>query len=277
MTPLRKSLRRFRRKSLRTAERLADRAVRAGWKNPPVLVWQMGKVGSNSIHKSLRAAGVPCIRLHRIVPESIRRHHEWRRPDEPLTRDEKMGLALAEQLKHGSAPIRIITMVREPVNRNVSAYFQNLDKFFVDGEFAKIETEKALETFLGNYAHGVPLQWFDREIRELTGVDVYAHPFDREKEYTVIREGRFSILVFRIEADDEVKAQALADFLGLDRLDMLSANVGSEKSYAELYRAFRQQVTLPADYVEEMLESKYARHFYTEAERDAVREQWLRQ
>jgi hypothetical protein len=78
----------------------------------------------------------------------------------------------------------------------------------------------------------------------------------------------------RIETDDAILEKAVRDFLDKPDFCLRAANVGTQKSYADTYRAFKQQVKLPDAYLDRMLTSRYARHFYTPAEREAVRRRW---
>jgi hypothetical protein len=55
---------------------------------------------------------------------------------------------------------------------------------------------------------------------------------------------------------------------------MVRANEGGGKNYATLYDDFRKRIRIPASYVDEMLDSRYARHFYSGAELSKVREAW---
>ena len=80
-------------------------------------------------------------------------------------------------------------------------------------------------------------------------------------------------LLIRLGDLDRVAADAMREFLGLEDFRLTLANVGAEKDYGEIYTTFKQS-PLPADYVEAMYATKYARPFYTDAERAACAARW---
>jgi len=50
----------------------------------------------------------------------------------------------------------------------------------------------------------------------------------------------------------------------------------AEKPYSEAYGEFLRRVVLNEDYVDRLLGSKYARHFYSPEELGRFRTKWLR-
>ncbi len=57
---------------------------------------------------------------------------------------------------------------------------------------------------------------------------------------------------------------------------LASANVGDAKEYGPGYAEFRSNARLPADFLDRKLSSRYALHFYSEAERADIRDRWSR-
>ena len=98
----------------------------------PVLIYQMGKVASSSIFHSLKTTtDFNAFHVHRLNPKHITRVREGhlQRGDSPPIEDEE-GLYLYENLiKPCRTPIKIISLVREPISRNISAFFQNLQSY----------------------------------------------------------------------------------------------------------------------------------------------------
>jgi hypothetical protein len=50
--------------------------------------------------------------------------------------------------------------------------------------------------------------------------------------------------------------------------------VGSNKKYRNAYQLFKKSLKLPVSYVEEMCESRYFNHFYTQDEIKQVKSNW---
>ncbi len=243
-----------------------------------VWVYQMGKVASSSVYRSLRQ--IPRLEVHhahRINPENIRRVQESHRRRGMAESDDRVGAELHRQLTSGKAgrDIRIITLIREPVGRNVSAFFQNLDVFEkTDAAHRKLKLPQLIADFIDQYDHDTPLDWFDREMKPVTGIDVFTHPFDRKQGWQEIHSGMFHLLILRHDLHDELKQERIAAFLGIPPFRLLRMNEGSGKAYSQAYRDFLDQVTLPEEYVEGMLESRYAQHFFSDEERRRLRARW---
>lgn len=76
----------------------------------PILIYQMGKVASRTIYKSLLyTPGMQVFHVHRIGKDV--------HPN------------LYERVARFGHPAKIITLVREPISRNISDFFQHLDQY----------------------------------------------------------------------------------------------------------------------------------------------------
>jgi len=80
------------------------------------------------------------------------------------------------------------------------------------------------------------------------------------------------VLVLRTEMDDARKSELVSDFLGLkEKLKMVRENVGDRSHYGDIYQLFRQQVTVPEEYLDTIIASRYAQHFFTQETLDAMK------
>lgn len=219
-------------------------------KAPPVFVYQMGKVASSSVHLSLKWS-YPGVVLH---SHNFRKNH----PRFKIR-------ALFDYCKAGGS-IRIITLIREPVSRNVSAYFENLERYVGTLSRDKIQAltnSELLEKFLGEFRHNVTLEWFDTHLKRDFGIDVYDYSFDHQKGYVKIQKGNLEILIMRHDLTDEAKEKLIMEVTGLKKFELQTFNVGDNKLYASLYKGFKK-VGIPDWYLKKMTDSKYCKHFYTQ-------------
>ena len=244
----------------------------------------MGKVGSSSVYEALKnlRLDVPVYHCHFLnyldeMEELIVRTRPS--PRESLEQVSK-ARALKQQLDAAPEGSRwhIISLVRLPVGRNVSAFFENLNEYFPDAEErfdrGELTLDEIVNTFLSQYDHDAPRHWFDSQLEPVFGIDVYAEPFPRERGYHVYEGGKARLLVIRMEDLERVGSRAVQEFLGIPMIHLESANQSEEKSYSEIYRVFLDTVELPASYYDEMHSLKYSRHFYTPVElndRDVLR------
>lgn len=251
----------------------------------PVIVYQMGKVGSSSVYEALVTAGLTTFQVHRMNPAHIRML-QGRSPAFRL-RHEAVGEALYSEWIQKLRPARFITLVRDPIARNISGFFHNYymrqlrprDALGMPGfqrDRGLFDPEALLRRFLDEYPHGTPLRWFDREVNDVLGIDVYRHRFDSSLGWLAIRHPKWPILILRSDMPDSEKCPVIADYLGLERFDMRTMNVGASRLYADAYNRFIDQIALPVPYVRRMLSSKYARHFFSDSERSRLTEKWTK-
>jgi hypothetical protein len=247
-----------------------DRAV-AG-RTTPVIIFQMGKVASSTIEATLQ----PLERLTVLRTHGLTRWKDVSTP--PAARRDLESWLILHKLIGANVRCKVVTVVREPIARNLSAYFQNLDPLLgMRGAHAQLPMSKLIEGFFARYNHQKPLTWFDVEFLPTLGIDVFQHPFDHERGFQRIQTEQFDVLILRADLPDAAKAQQLAELVGVRELAVVQKNVGEAKSYAAVYQQFLREIRLPESYVKEMLEHKFTRHFFTEAEIDKFRERWSRE
>jgi hypothetical protein len=249
-----------------------------GIKRDPVLVYQMGKVASSTIYYSLSDSNkYRTYHIHRLNPENIAktRQDHTAKGYKPLV--ENKGLQLYENIFEKRLPAFIISLVREPISRNISAYFQNLDHFQGrENAHENFLVDDMIDDFLSSYSHNVPLEWFDIEMKPVTGIDVFDYKFNCVDGYLEIKEEPYKLLVMRHDLDDSKKADVVKEFLGLDKFDLTMNNIGSTKVYSDVYKNFLSKIQLPAEYVDRMLDAKYTKHFYCADEIESIRTKWTK-
>jgi hypothetical protein len=248
----------------------------------PVLVYQMAKVGSSTITWALREIeGLHVFQFHLLHPDNLRRLRAGlRKRGRWLARLQSdmdvRGPVYYRGLIKPGLKAKVITLVREPVGRNCSFYFQNLDVLWqTEAAHERVEMSRLAGEFHHRFDHRGCLNWFDREFKPVLGVDVYAHPFPHDEGHMRIDAGRYDILVMRTDLEDASKKKCVEEFLGIEGLSLAPKNVGSHKPYSAAYRKFLDALELPESYVDEMLDSKYTRHFFAPQEIDALRAKWL--
>jgi hypothetical protein len=242
----------------------------------PVIVYQMGKVGSSSVMNSLHWCGVATVfHVHRLNPDNIERVRQEYLTHGLTAPDESLGERLYADIVKRQRRAKFITLVREPISRNISAFFENFKRFtgveYGDGDLG---VEELVSIFVEEYRHLVPLTWFDVEVKQTLGINVYEHPFPKDRGYLSIKKESFELLILKLEIADSIKEEVVAQFLDIDNFRLTRANVAQDKDYAQTYRDFLRAIRLPKSYVEIMCSAKYTRHFYSEAEIEAVRSEW---
>ena len=175
----------------------------------------------------------------------------------------------------------IISLVRDPIARNIATLFQVLSGFVPDWREryanGKLDVRELQEWLINtSIINDSPNQWFDMQIKQIPafGIDVYAEPFPKELGYKIYPGTSCArLLLIRMENLNECAERAMYEFLGLKNFTIHNTNIGEDKDYAALYRAFKQ-TPLPLEYVRKIYDTKFARHFYTELELEAFTKRW---
>lgn len=271
------------------------------FKKSPLLVYQMGKVGSSTIVTSLKAINLdrPIYHPHFLTKARIVKTEEDRKNFFLTKRHSYLQRPwlyefLLGQLNEGTMgrKWKVVTLTREPVVRNISAFFENLevkrldemDCYEISSHYYKISPtiirldnlEALNKLFFEKVNHNSPEEFFDREIKGLLGVDVYTRKFPRQKGYCIVEGDLADILLLRLEDLNKVATEAFMDFLAIKDFKLLKSNLGSEKNYAPLYKEFKQSVKFPKGYLNNIYGSRYMQHFYSVEEIEKFKQKWCK-
>ena len=91
-----------------------------------------------------------------------------------------------------------------------------------------------------------------------------------------MKTDNIEILVIRTEDINSKIKDAMREFMNLQEFNVMETNIGNKKSYAQKYKDFKASILLPQSYLEEMYNSKYTQHFYSEEEIENFKTKWLK-
>lgn len=232
-------------------------------KHRPLLVYQMGKVASSSIYGSLKQCYQGMV-FHTHVFDDLK--------ETDLYLQHLYQVTKRKQLK----PL-VISLVREPIGRNVSAFFQNFKREtnielssnsqFTNDELGSLFIEKFQE-------HDIPKKWFDNNIKKNFEIDIFDKPFPMQG-WQIYNSEKANLLVIKSEIEDSEKERAIIEFLQLPfEFKLRNFNVSEKKVYSELYRQFKTNVKFSKNYLQSQIETKYFKHFYSEKEALELIKKW---
>lgn len=238
------------------------------------LVYSMGKVGTTSVFSYIKR-NHPDIPLHHVHFLS----DNWVKKKLPALDPEfHNNIDVAKEVyasleKNKDRRVKIITMVREPMVREISDIFQNWKGLLKVNSINDV-TVKELSAYLDNHDHEYVLNWFDTEFKEYLDFDIYAHPFDKQKGYSIYKTKRADILCVSTEKLNSCIETAMKEFAGMNISAAKSSNTSENKEGKELYRELVKNYKAPKEKIDLLYNSKYVRHFYDEKEIAAFRKQW---
>lgn len=232
-----------------------------------VLVLTPRKVGTTSVARSLIQSSVYTIQTDRLMPG------DWTN-EKVADKEETIRL-----FRNGKG-IKVISLIRDPIARALSDYFYGLD---IEG-YARAYLPVRPDIFQGvtdfmeeeiqTGSHGAVFEWFDREIRGSFGIDIWAHDFDKEKGYTIIRKDNIELLLIKMEKLNDCQS-VIGQFAGAENFSLAKENAGSERLYHFAYNEFKKAFRVPQHILDFYYkENKAMDYFYTEEEKKKFMKKW---
>mgnify|MGYP002266547777 CR=1 FL=1 len=214
---------------------------------------------------------MPCHDIHSLEPEYLRRTAQ-----ECLARGVFPPRHICVSMAHRNRlflkreKCLYISLLRDPIARNMSAFFQNLhllpDEIRTEGD-----PQKLFEKFKQAYKHSLPVTWFDREFGEQLGINVFDHPFDPGKRYIHIQSE--NVILFRVDCPDEIKGRVLSRVLGRE-IRVQRQNDSANKGYATLYNKVKEKARFTPDFVDDIYSTKFSNHFWSREELNEMSSKW---
>ncbi|WP_441000170.1 putative capsular polysaccharide synthesis family protein [Fodinibius sp. SL11] len=125
-----------------------------------------------------------------------------------------------------------------------------------------------------NFIDCDPLTWFDQELKTVFDIDVFQYDFSSKKGYHIYEKNNISVLLLRMKNLNNRFEEAFKEFLGKDLTIKSIQNKGDQKEYSGVYSKFKRTIKIPDWYLDQMYESHYVRHFYTDKEIATFRKRW---
>jgi len=254
---------------------------------PPVIIYQMGKVGSTALLESLQTTDIPNMVYsahflsHKGMDDAEKYFLSQSKPTIP--NHLKFSRLLRRKIdKTKGICWKIITLVRDPVGREISDFFQNVEFIYPEfvNETGYVKKDAALNFIIEQFkkfeeSSDYANNWLDNEIKDTFDVDVYQHFFDVEKGFTIIKEQGVEILLLKMEDMYQCIKTALSEFLDLKEPFVLKrSNIGSEKKYSAIYKYVKENIIIPREICERIYSTKYARHFFSDNMREKLLRRW---
>lgn len=211
-----------------------------------VLIYQMGKVGSTTLWKSI-SKYEKCLHVHHLNPNIDT-------PDDLI--DDYIYCNRLLKMNN----LKIITMIREPITRFISDYFSD-SHFYSE----KRIMEDLLEQLDFQSEKNYPFEWFKNELEYFTSINVFDYDFDKERGYGIIKKNNFEILCLQTERM-RFNEQVIGEFLGIENFHLCEdVNVGDRKASRFAYKKVRENIEIPYRIIERYYggNNQAMNHFYS--------------
>ena len=231
--------------------------------NTKFLVYQPGKVGSLSIHKTLKSFGYLSQHTH-----THKKANEF--------------------LKQTQSKIVIVTGFREPISRYISAFFHIMmndnqkDHFFYVGKKEVVMNYKIgrLIDIFNERIRNLPpivLNWGSKYMKE-TKLD---NLFIPNKGYNFFNYNNYGFCMYKFEYFGEFEEHFFSTyknlFQNIEKNEFLKENVSDHKFYNKKYLNFKEEYTIKKDeYFDNFLKIDWVRQLYSKEELLKIAKQYIK-
>lgn len=206
--------------------------------------------------------------------------------------------------------LKIITGIREPISQNISRFYQDVStgmdvSNWIFGELENCSTVKKkklclceMEYLFTNNMEDLQVLWeayierfiysddsnkklsvepktvqnFLEEFSENI-LDLTQYPFDKEKGYSIIKEGNTEVFVYQLEKLDLVIAE-LSEWIGVPFYKLKNGNLASDKWIGNSYKQAQKEITFTKEYFDRCYDEIYVKHFYSEKDIEKFKDKW---
>ncbi|MFI3175525.1 MAG: putative capsular polysaccharide synthesis family protein [Bacillota bacterium] len=203
-----------------------------------------------------------------FAKHNIPSYNTWHKPELIFVMDKK---------------IKIISGIREPIGRSLSEVYHGVSRFQLPvdlyyNEFfeERGDAQKIFDKYvigqLNVPAHHFSIPLFLQKFKENI-IDLMKEPFDKERGYSIIKEGNIEVFVYTLEKLND-NVSALAEFVGGDFTELVMGNEASDKWVADSYKQAKKDLKLTKEYFESSYNEPFVKHFYTDADIEKFKNKW---
>lgn len=182
----------------------------------------------------------------------------------------------------GDRKIKVITGIRDIISQNLSLVFQRVGegRFWGWEECWKNGGDASallLRHVKPNFSSVFTLmqRFFDEKFKDYMGINLYKYPFNKERGYSIIKQGNIEIFIYQLERLNEVY-HSIFDFLGVSGDKLIMGNTAGEKWYYPYYKRAMSGIEISRDYFETCYNSEGLHHFYSDDDINKFRGRWMK-
>lgn len=235
----------------------------------------MAKVGSLSIYGSLKKQKPlhAIFHIHSLNNKENKKSLELCKTKGILPDSRSPISMINNYIINNNRKMKIITMVRDPIERNISAFFDAFEMFVgvsVENYKGSMQT---LETIYHNsFPHEYAVNWFEKQFFEAIHVNIYDLKFPVYKGFLIIKSNHIDVLIIKTNTEDYLKEVLLSEFCNCPNFKLINTN----KTKTRLYDEFKNHIKFSKRYLNNQYQSKYALHFFSHQERSIALKRWVK-
>lgn len=244
----------------------------------PILIFTMAKVGSLSVYSSIKKhSNFSTFHIHSLDENEVKEGDEVCFKNGIYPDSHSPVPLINRKIINNQQPYKIISLFRNPVDRNLSAFFDAFKLYTgVMPMNYKGSMSMLKDIYFQKLPHLYPINWFSKQFFSGTGINIYDHAFDKEKKYSIYQYENVELLMMDCYLEDKEKERLISEFTKINNFSISNTNVTSESKSADLYKNFKNEVRFDKGYLDSLLDTPYVKHFFNEEDKEKTYNKWLK-
>jgi len=231
--------------------------------NKLIFVYSAPKVGSTSIVSSFRIFGIERIDIIHIHDEEML-HVLANIKD--ITVNE---IILFN--KYLGKDVYVINVYRSPIERKISAFFEKIDSYHFNADEREVNNYNVVKV-INRFNNIFP--WIGNGDHFIDKYNInIPDTFDFIKKYVMVTENNIKYITLRLK-DSNNWGNILTDIFGFT-IRTIRDYESSNKPIKELYNSFKTHYKIPINLLNEIINDRYLKYYYSQDEINQYYKEWL--
>nr|WP_321223008.1 putative capsular polysaccharide synthesis family protein [uncultured Psychroserpens sp.] len=248
--------------------------TRFGTDKDLILVYTLSKVGSSSVYNSLKKK-FPYKEIHHVHFLGDTWLNKFKNDHKIFQNNLNNADRIFKLLKKKQWNVKIITLTRDPIARDISGVFQTWQHIFEVDDITKVTANSILD-YLNTNDFTYSQNWFETDFVEFTGLDILNENFDANKGYQIYDAKNTPILLIQLEQLNTVFNDAMNAFIGPGEYALHQENVTSSRASGALNKKVKKLLDVPVAKLDTIYNSKYLTTFYNASQIKSFKDRWTK-
>ena len=230
--------------------------------NKLVFVYSAPKVGSTSIVSSLRLFGTDKFSVIHIHDEEMLK-----------VLSHINGITVNEIIlynKHLGKNVYVIDVYRSPIERKISTYFEKIGAYHFNNTDENVNKYN-IHRVINRFNKLIPHLANDDHFIDKYDINIPYH-FDYNNKYLLVNENGITYIKLRLK-DSPLWGTILTNIFG-SRICIVKDYESANKPIKDLYLSFNSVYRIPQNLLDDIMQCKYLKYFYSEIEQQEYYNQW---
>ena len=230
--------------------------------NKLIFVYSAPKVGSTSIVSSLRLFGTDKFSVIHIHDEEMLK-----------VLSHINGITVNEIIlynKHLGKNVYVIDVYRSPIERKISTYFEKIGAYHFNNTDENVNKYN-IHRVINRFNKLIPHLANDDHFIDKYDIKI-PHHFDYNNKYLLVKENGITHIKLRLK-DAHIWSSILTNIFG-SRICIVKDYESANKPIKDLYLSFKSVYRIPQNLLDDIMQCKYLKYFYSEIEQQEYYNQW---